>query len=55
MKKASLRATLAAMMVVMSLSFASAQFILSFSVTEPTCFGLSTGAVSVTPIGGIGP
>lgn len=55
MKKASLRAMLAAMMVVMSLSFASAQFILSFSVTEPTCFGLSTGAVSVTPIGGIGP
>lgn len=36
-------------------SMASAQFLLSFSVTEPTCFGLSTGSVAVTPIGGLGP
>lgn len=53
--KASLRAVLAAILMTTSLAIASAQFILSFSVTEPTCFGLATGAVTVTPIGGIGP
>lgn len=53
--KASLRAVLTVMLTTASLALASAQFILSFNVTEPTCFGLATGAVTVTPIGGIGP
>ncbi|HRD82204.1 MAG TPA: SprB repeat-containing protein, partial [Saprospiraceae bacterium] len=53
--KINLRAVLTAIFTTASLAMASAQFILSFSVTEPTCFGLATGAVTVTPIGGIGP
>lgn len=40
---------------VAGLSSASAQFVLQFSVTQPACYGLPTGAVTVTPIGGTGP
>ncbi len=42
-------------LVLWGFNTASAQFLLNFSLTQPTCFGLSTGAITVTPIGGIGP
>jgi hypothetical protein len=49
------KAVLTAAFFLAGIAVASAQFLLSFNVTQPLCFGQLNGSVTVTAIGGVGP